>query len=68
MARVTSSFPAPYLVEGFEGGDGLQNLTESLFGARVLDPGIYVVIHNQVFPVDRVRKDQQQARFVCTEG
>ncbi|HEY2974586.1 MAG TPA: asparaginase, partial [Pyrinomonadaceae bacterium] len=48
---------------GFEGSDGLQNLTESLFAARVLDPGIYVVIHNQAFPVDRVRKDQQLARF-----
>ena len=49
---------------GFEGSDGLQNLTESLFAARILDPGIYVVIHNQVFPVDRVRKDQKLARFV----
>lgn len=49
---------------GFEGSDGLQNLTESLFAARVLDPGVYVVIHNQVFPVDRVRKDQELARFV----
>ena len=49
---------------GFEGSDGLQNLTESLFAARVLAPGIYVVIHNQVFPVDRVRKNQELARFV----
>ncbi len=49
---------------GFEGSDGLQNLTESLFAARVLDLGIYVVIHNQVFPVDRVGKDQELARFV----
>ncbi|HWZ31676.1 MAG TPA: asparaginase domain-containing protein [Bryobacteraceae bacterium] len=49
---------------GFESSDGLQNLTESLFAARVLAPGIYVVIHNQAFPVDRVRKDKDQARFV----
>ncbi len=49
---------------GFEGSDGLQNLTESLFAARVLAPGIYVVIHNQSFPIDRVRKDQTLARFV----
>ncbi len=49
---------------GFEGSDGLQNLTESLLAARVLPAGVYVVIHNQVFPVDRVRKDRELARFV----
>ena len=53
---------------GFEGSDGLQNLTESLFAARVIDAGIYVVIHNQVFPVDRVRKDQELARFVWIDS
>jgi hypothetical protein len=47
---------------------GLQNLTESLFAARVLSPGIYVVIHNQVFPVDRARKDQELARFVWIDS
>jgi L-asparaginase len=30
---------------GFEGSDGLQNLTESLFAIRLLPPGIYVVMH-----------------------
>jgi L-asparaginase len=49
---------------GFESSDGLQNLTESLLAARVLPPGVYVVMHNQVFPVDRVRKDRDAARFV----
>src|ERR1700733_7958839 len=49
---------------GFEASDGLQNLTESLLAARVLAPGVYVVMHNQVFPVDRVRKDRDAARFV----
>ena len=49
---------------GFESSDGLQNLTESLLAARVLPPGVYVVMHNQVFPVDRVRKDRDLARFV----
>jgi L-asparaginase len=50
---------------GFEGSDGLQNLTESLLAVRVLPPGVYVVMHNQVFPVDRVRKDRELARFVA---
>lgn len=49
---------------GFEASDGLQNLTESLLAARILSPGVYVVMHNQVFPVDRVRKDREAARFV----
>jgi L-asparaginase len=51
---------------GFEKSDGLQNLTESLLAARLLPPGVYLVIHNQVFPIDRVRKDRKRARFVWT--
>ena len=52
---------------GFEGSDGLQNLTESHFAVRILDPGIYVVMHNQAFPIDRVRKDRETSRFVGTD-
>ena len=51
---------------GFERSDGLQNLTESLLAARLLPPAIWLVIHNQVFPIDRVRKDRQHARFIAT--
>jgi L-asparaginase len=51
---------------GFEGSDGLQNLTESLFAVRILAPGVYVVMHGQLFPVDRVKKDHALARFVPT--
>jgi len=49
---------------GFEQSDGLQNLTESLLAARILQPGVYLVVHNQVFPIDRVRKDRERLRFV----
>ena len=49
---------------GFERSDGLQNLTESLLAARLLPPGIYLAIHNQVFPIDAVRKDRELARFL----
>ena len=52
---------------GFESSDGLQNLTESLFAARVLAPGVFVVMHSQVFPVDRVKKDRALSRFVSTD-
>lgn len=50
---------------GFEASDGLQNLTESL--VRLLCPGIYIVMHNQVYPVGGVRKDQTLARFVSSD-
>ena len=49
---------------GFEGSDGLQNVTESLLAVRLLGPGIFLVFHNQIFPIDRVRKDRELARFV----
>ncbi len=49
---------------GFEGSDGLQNLTESLFATRLLGPGIFVVIHSQVFHIDHVRKERALGTFV----
>ena len=49
---------------GFEGSDALQNLTESFFAARVLAPGVWLVMHNQAFPISRVTKDREQSRFV----
>ncbi|MCU1329706.1 MAG: Asparaginase/glutaminase [Bryobacterales bacterium] len=49
---------------GFERSDGLQNLTESLLAARILPPGVWIVIHNEVHDVDRVHKDRENARFV----
>lgn len=53
---------------GFEGSDGLQNMTESLLAARLLPAGVYVVIHNQVFPINRVRKDRENARFLWKDA
>ncbi len=49
---------------GFERSDGLQNLTESLLAARILPTGVWIVVHNQIFDVERVRKDRENARFV----
>jgi L-asparaginase len=51
---------------GFEGSDGLQNLTESLLAARLVAPGVYIVMHGQVFPVSHARKDKAKATFVWT--
>ena len=52
---------------GFEGSDGLQNLTESLLAARLLAPGVYVVFHGQVFPADRTTKDRELGTFVALQ-
>ncbi len=53
---------------GFEGSDGLQNLTESLLAVQLIRPGVYVVMHNRVYPVHRVRKDRTLGRFVWSEA
>jgi L-asparaginase len=53
---------------GFEGSDGLQNLTESLLAAQLLGPGVYIVMHGGVYPADRVRKDHALSRFVGTDA
>jgi L-asparaginase len=53
---------------GFEGSDGLQNLTESLIAAQLLRAGVYVAFHGAIYPVHRVRKDHKLGRFVGTDG
>ncbi len=53
---------------GFEETDGLQNLAESILAAKLIAPGVYIVMHNQVFPIGGVRKDKQLARFVLTSS
>lgn len=62
--RVPIVFTGAMTPLGFEGSDGLQNLTESLLAVRLLPAGIFLVVHNRVFPIDRVRKDQKKAIFV----
>ena len=52
---------------GFERSDGLQNLTESLFAARTLAPGVYIVFHSQVIPVAVAKKDRELGTFVRTD-
>ena len=51
---------------GFEGRDGLQNLTESLLAVQFLPPGIYVAMHGHVYLADHVSKDHSLGRFVTT--
>jgi L-asparaginase len=53
---------------GFEGSDGLQNLTESLLAVQLLPADVYVVMHGPVYPVHHVRKDHALGRFVLTDA
>ena len=42
-------------------GSNPESLAEA---ARILAPGVYVVMHNEVFPIEHARKDREKARFV----
>jgi L-asparaginase/Glu-tRNA(Gln) amidotransferase subunit D len=53
---------------GFEGSDGLQNLAESLLAVQLIRARVYVVMHNHVYPVLRVRKDHKLGRFVWADA
>jgi L-asparaginase len=74
LQRALSDLETPIVLTGamtplgFEGSDGLQNLTESLLAVQLLSPGIYIVIHGRAYPGDRVRKDHLQGRFVWRDG
>lgn len=44
--------------------DALQNLTEAIFAAGVLPPGVYCAAHGRVLPFPGVRKDAERGTFV----
>lgn len=44
--------------------DALQNLTEAIFAAGVLAPGIYCVAHGRALPFPGVVKDRERGTFV----
>lgn len=44
--------------------DALQNLTEALFAAGVLPPGVYCVAHGRALQFPGVRKDPERGTFV----
>ena len=44
--------------------DALQNLTEAIFAAGILPPGVYCVAHGRVLPFPGVRKDTERGTFV----
>lgn len=47
--------------------DALQNLTEALFGAGVLAPGVWCVAHGRALRFPGVRKDRDAGTFVSAD-
>ncbi|MDZ7796065.1 MAG: hypothetical protein U5N56_03060 [Candidatus Marinimicrobia bacterium] len=48
----------------FRDSDAMQNVVEALFAAVLVDPGIYVVMHNKLLPFPGVRKDRDKLTFI----
>ena len=44
--------------------DALQNLTEALLAVQLVEPGVYVAMHNQVLRFPGVVKDRDRGTFV----
>lgn len=51
----------PYVIDG---SDARQNVTEALLACRLLDPGVYVVVHGRALRCPGVRKDYDTMTFV----
>ncbi len=71
--RVLAAFPEPPVPVVLTGAmrpfemkrsDALQNLTEALFAARALEPGVYCVAHGRALRFPGVTKDRRSGTFV----
>jgi len=52
----------------FRDTDALQNVTEAFLAARLLDHGVYAVIHNRVLEFPGVVKDRRAGEFRVVDG
>jgi L-asparaginase len=52
----------------FRDTDAFQNVTEALLACRLVSPGVYVVIHNNVLRFPGVVKDRAKGTFVKRES
>ena len=55
----------PYLLRNT---DALQNMTEALLAVQLLEPGVYVAMHNCVLAFPGVEKDERRGTFVKREA
>jgi L-asparaginase len=52
----------------FRDSDALQNVTEALLAARLLEPGVYAVMHNRVLRFPGVVKDLERLELKTDAG
>ena len=52
----------------FRDSDALQNVTEALLAARMVEPGVWVAMHNRVLRFPGVVKDRQALTFRPRDG
>ncbi len=70
LHRECEDFTIPVILTGamrpyeFRDTDALQNVTEALLSARLLDGGVHVAMHNRVLSFPGVVKDRQARTFV----
>lgn len=48
---------------GFEDSDALQNVTESLMAAQIVEPGVYISFHNRLFSIPGAKKNKELGTF-----
>lgn len=61
--KVAVVFTGAMKPAGFEDSDALQNFTEALCLAQVMEPGFYVAFHGHLFKVPNVRKNPAKGTF-----
>jgi L-asparaginase len=70
ICSTMSPMPVPIVLTGamrpweMRSTDAPQNLTEALLAVQLLEPGVYVVMHNQVLQFPGVEKDPARGTFV----
>ncbi len=71
--RIVQVLPAPPVAIVLTGAmrpyelrntDAMQNLTEALLAVQLVDPGVYVAMHNKVLQFPGVTKDRDRGTFV----
>jgi len=69
LERELDPLAAPVILTGamrpyeFRDTDALQNVTEALFAARLVPPGVYVAMHNRALRFPGVVKDRARLTF-----
>ena len=73
LVRQCTGLEIPIILTGamrpyeFRDTDATQNVIEALLASRLLDPGVYVAMHNRVLEFPGVVKDRQALTFVRNE-